>query len=113
MSFCEHCQYGKSHKLQFTASATVSSQPLEIVHSDVWGPSPILSVTGFRYYLIFIDDFSRYTWFFPLKCKSDVFTTFLSFKLQVEKLLAYSIKCLRTDGRGEFMNALFQDFFYC
>lgn len=63
MSFCDHCQYGKSRKLLFPISAFVSSQPLEIVHSDVWGPSPILFVNGFKYYLIFID-YSRYTWFF-------------------------------------------------
>ena len=55
MSFCDHCQYGKSHKLPFPISPSVSSQPLEIVHSDVWGPSPVLSVNGFKYYLIFID----------------------------------------------------------
>lgn len=107
LSFCEQCQFGKSHKLPFLHSVFASSRPLELVHSDVWGPSPIVSVSGFRYYLVFVDDFSKYTWFFPLVYKSNVFYTFLHFKFQIEKMLASSIKCLRINGGGEFMNAQF------
>eukprot|EP00268_Persea_americana_P046955 TRINITY_DN4858_c1_g1_i16.p1 TRINITY_DN4858_c1_g1~~TRINITY_DN4858_c1_g1_i16.p1 ORF type:complete len:282 (-),score=40.59 TRINITY_DN4858_c1_g1_i16:329-1174(-) len=110
LSFCQHCQFGKSHKLPFSLSDSVSSQPFEIVHSDLWGPSHVLSVGGFRYYLIFIDGFSRFSWFYPLKCKSDAFSVFLSFKLLVENLLDSRIKCLRTDGGGEFVHTQFHNF---
>lgn len=86
--FCEYCQFGKSCKLSFAASDTVTTSPLEVVHSDVWGPSPLLSVCGFRYYVVFVDDYSKYTWLFPIHCKSNVFS---SFKLKICFLLALSI----------------------
>lgn len=37
--------------------------PLEIMHCDLWGPGPVTSNQGFQYYVIFVDDNSRYTWF--------------------------------------------------
>lgn len=63
------------HKLPFTTSTLQSSQPLDIIFSDVW-TSPIISNDGFRYYVIFVDFFTRYTWLYPLKQKSYVFTVF-------------------------------------
>lgn len=56
----------KSHKLPFARSESVSSEPFELVHMDVWGPSPVPSNKGFRYYLLVIDDYTRYSWLFPL-----------------------------------------------
>lgn len=56
-SFCEYCKYGKSCKLPFTISKIVTKQPLELIHSDVWGPAPTSSICGFQYYVLFIDDF--------------------------------------------------------
>ncbi|KAJ4753743.1 hypothetical protein LUZ62_088148 [Rhynchospora pubera] len=99
---CHNCLMAKSHRLPFVNSSSVSSFPLELVHSDVWGPSPIVSNNGFRYYVIFIDDFSRFTWIYFLKCKSDVLHVFTRFKAQVENLFETSIKTLRTDGGTEY-----------
>jgi hypothetical protein len=53
----------------------VSSQPLELVFSDVWGPAP-KSVGRYKYYVSFIDDFSKFTWIYLLKKKLDVFQVF-------------------------------------
>ncbi|PKU82566.1 Retrovirus-related Pol polyprotein from transposon TNT 1-94 [Dendrobium catenatum] len=83
---------------------------LSLIHSDVWGPAPVDSVQGYRYYVIFIDDFSRFTWLFPLRQKSEVFETFVSFKNQVEKYTAHTIKTIRTDGGTEFLNNNFNQF---
>ena len=49
--------------------------PFEIIHSDVWGPSPVLSNLGFKYFTLFIDDFTCFIWLFPLYNKSDDFTS--------------------------------------
>ena len=49
---------------------------LELVHTDVWGPSPVTSLGGSRYYVTFIDDSSRKSWVYFLKNKSDVSETF-------------------------------------
>lgn len=55
---CHSCPMGKSHKLPFPLSVSRSSSPLQLVHSDVW-TSPSFSINGFKYYVVFIDDFSR------------------------------------------------------
>lgn len=64
--FCEHCLHGKMCKLPFSRSVSTTEFPLKIVHSDVWGPALEISVNGHKYYVSFVDDMSRYTWFFPL-----------------------------------------------
>lgn len=74
-----------------------STKPLELIHSDVWGPAPILSHFGFSYYLIFIDDFSKYTWLFPLKQKSDVLSIFAEFHIKVEKQFSEKILSFQSD----------------
>ncbi|KAI0494867.1 hypothetical protein KFK09_025013 [Dendrobium nobile] len=107
---CTACELSKSHKLPFTTSSTRSLAVLDLVHSDVWGPSPILSLFGYKYYVLFIDDFSRFTWLYPLKLKSDVPSVFSHFKAQVERQFNKQIKCFRTDGGGEYLSTAFQNF---
>lgn len=109
--FCVPCQLGKSSSLPFVASESSSTRPLELIHSDVWGPAPIMSVTGFKNHVMFFDDFTRYTWLFPIQCKSEVFSVFLSFKLQVENMLSLKIQCFRSDGGGEYVNHKFKKLF--
>ena len=56
--------------------------PLELVYFDLWGPTPVVYVQGFRYYILLVDAYTRYTWIYPLKFKSDalsIFTTFHKF----------------------------------
>jgi histone deacetylase 1/2 len=60
---CDACQRGKSHQLSYPVSTSVSSQPLELIFSDVWGAAPE-SAGRFKYYVSFIDDFSKFTWIY-------------------------------------------------
>lgn len=69
-----------------------------------------MSVSGYRYYLIFVDDYTKYCWFFPLKCKFEVFQTFIEFKAFVENMLNTSIAVLRSDSGGEFLSSVFTQF---
>jgi len=62
-SSCTSCQLGKSKSLPFSDVEHLCTLPLQLVHSDVW-LSPVVSNSGFKYYVSFIDDFSRYTWVF-------------------------------------------------
>ena len=62
---CEACQLGKSHRLYFATTYTKTTHVLELIHTNLWGPSPFLSKNGYKYYIIFIDDYSRYTWIYP------------------------------------------------
>jgi transposase InsO family protein len=100
-SFCEPCQLAKRKRLPFHKSTRESTFPFQLVHSDVW-QSPVISLSGFRYYVIFIDDYSRFSWLFPLKLKSDVHDCFLQFKCMAENLLSRPIKSFQSDGGGEY-----------
>jgi hypothetical protein len=78
-TICPACQHDKSHQLPFLSSETKSTVPLELIFYDVWGPSPILSNNGACFYVIFVDHFSKFTWIYPIACKSDVFSIFPKF----------------------------------
>ena len=109
VTFCESCLLGKSTRLPFNVSKSISQFPLQLLHSDVWC-SPIISNEGFRYYLLFVDDYSRYSWIFPMKNKSQVFEFFVEFKAKVEKLFYLSIKTLQCDEGDEYKSHAFQNF---
>jgi histone deacetylase 1/2 len=83
---CDACQCAKSHQLSYTASSRVSTAPLELIHSDVWGPARVSS-GGYKYYVSFVDDYSRFCWIYLLKHKSDVEQVFYAFQAHVERLL--------------------------
>lgn len=108
-SICDACQKAKSHQLTYPRSHSVSSFPLQLVFSDVWGPAP-KSVGHYQYYVSFIDDFSKFTWVFLLKNRSDVFQVFLNFQQLVERLLNRKIITMQTDWGGEYkkLNSFFQ-----
>ena len=106
-SICEACRLGKSSKLLFDESVFHSSRSLERIHCDVWGPAPTLSVQGYKYYVVFIDNFSRFSWIYPLKLKSDVFSKFKLFQQQSENAFNQRISIFQSDGGGKFVN---QDF---
>ena len=99
---CDACKMGKMHKLHFPITETKTKNPLELLHTDLWGPSPTPSIQGYKYYISFVDDFTRFTWIFPLKTKADTFQVFIIFKAQVEKQLDKPIKCLQSDWGGEY-----------
>ena len=71
--------------MKFITSTKRSKNVLEYMHPDVWGPAPVESLGGARYFVTFIDDFSRKVWVFFLKHKSEVFEKFKSWKARVEK----------------------------
>jgi hypothetical protein len=58
--FCIPCHLAKSSKLPFCDSSRVTSTPLELIHSNIW-ISLVLPTNGYKYYIIFVDDFSSYT----------------------------------------------------
>ena len=100
---CSSCYCAKSHKLPFSNHHIRSTRPLELIYSDVWGPTPIRSLDGYLYYVIFIDHFSKYVWLYPMKNKSDVFNIFAQFKTIVEKHFNLPILTFFSDNGGEFV----------
>lgn len=104
---CEPCHLGKSTRLSFSASDFVASKPLQRIHCDLWGPAPSVSVQGFRFYVILIDSWSRFCWFYPLKRKYDFFNTFVAFQRMVENQFSTKIGTFQSDGGGEFTSNQF------
>ncbi|RVW96404.1 Retrovirus-related Pol polyprotein from transposon TNT 1-94 [Vitis vinifera] len=102
----------KQKKVSFLkTSRTPKAEKLELVHTDLWGPSPVASLGGSRYYITFIDDSSRKVWVYFLKNKSDVFETFKKWKAMVETETGLKVKCLRSDNGGEYIDGGFSE--YC
>uniref|UniRef100_A0A803PEH4 Integrase catalytic domain-containing protein n=1 Tax=Cannabis sativa TaxID=3483 RepID=A0A803PEH4_CANSA len=99
---CDACQYGKAHALPFRSSNTRAKSVLDLIHTDLWGPAPIASNINHHYYIHFVDDYSRYTWLYPLKLKSDALAAFIQFKALVENQFYKKIKSLRSDSGGEY-----------
>lgn len=110
MDFCEHCVYGKAHRVQFASSKHRSRDILDYVHTDVWGPATVTSKGGSRYYVTFIDDHSRYAWIYFLKHKNEVFDTFKKWKAMVENRTEKKLKTLRSDNGTEYTDGAFKEF---
>jgi hypothetical protein len=93
---CDACQMGKSHQLPYPRSTSVSTSPLDLVFSDVWGPVPS-SIGRNSYYVSFIDDYSKFTWVYFLRHKSKVFQCFRDFQQLVERQSDQKILAMQTD----------------
>ena len=94
---CDACFSSKSHRLPYSHSLHQTIKPLEIIHSDLWGPSPVISLSGNRYYVIFVDDFTTYTCLYRLKLKSDVLQSFINFQHRVERQFNLKIINFQSD----------------
>ena len=90
------CARGKNIKNPFLKSETKTKGTLELIHSDVCGPVPSTYLSGNEYYVTFIYDYSRKTWIYFLKNKSEVFGKFKGFKALIENHSENKIKTLRS-----------------
>jgi hypothetical protein len=107
--FCHACQLGKHISLPFCSSSHRAEYPFDLIHLDLW-TSPVVSVSGSKYYLVILDDFTHYLWTFPLKLKSDTFTTLSHFFAYVYTQFARTIKAIQCNNGREFDNSS-TDFF--
>jgi len=72
--------------------------------------SPVVSNDGYLYYVLFIDNFSRFSWIYPLHHKSETFACFVKFKCLVENLISKKIKAFQSNGGGDFTSNQFKEF---
>jgi hypothetical protein len=107
---CHACRLGKHVRLPFSESTHISSFPFQLLHCDVW-TSPIMSNSGYKFYLVILDDFSHYVWTFPLRHKSDVLPTLISFHAFVGTQFQCAIQCFQTDNGREFDNSASRAFY--
>ena len=121
---CHGCAVGKSKRVPFPKkSDRKTTRPLELVHSDVCGPFHVDSVGGSRYFVTFVDDYSRYVTVFMIKSKSEAFDKFVDFVImsenkfgvkvqdfELEGELGLKLKKFRSDGGGEYISNRFLEF---
>jgi len=98
---CQACPLGKSSRLSLRPPGHKTSAPLELIFSDVWGPAPMFSSDGFRYFVSFVDAHTKHIWYYPLVAKSDVFSIFQCFQTLVERQFSLKIKSVQTDWGSE------------
>ena len=107
-SCCDICHFSKQKKLPFTASTHVSTHPFDLLHCDLWGPFATNTVDGFRFFLTIVDDFTRCTWVYLLKHKSETQVYLPQFASMVSTQFNCKVKTIRSDNGTEFY---LKDFF--
>ena len=102
LDFCEGCVEGKMSRKPFKPVKGIkSTEKLQIVHSDVCGPMSVESFNGHRYFVTFIDDYSRSVKVYSIKHKSEVLQKFMEFEAAATNKVGRKIGNLRTDNGGE------------
>jgi hypothetical protein len=107
---CEVCFKAKQKRKIIRIPVKPTTRPYELVHSDLCGPFTTPSLGGKRYYIVFIDDYSRYTEVYLLADKRAETCTGAFQQYQAHaKARGFDIKRFRCDnGKGEYDNALFR-----
>lgn len=106
---CLICPLAKQSELPFLKSYHATSEIFELVHGDVWGPFGEETMTGCKYFLTLVDDFSRITWAFLMRTKSETISHMKIFVKMVETQFGRKIKMFRTDNGGEFFSKQMDD----
>ena len=109
---CNGCQVGKQTRTKMPKEATFqATKILQLVHSNVCGPFRTSSLGGARYFVTFIEDYSRKTWIYFLANKSQVLTKFQHLVNFLKNSTGKLTQTLRTDNGGEYTSSAFHD--YC
>jgi hypothetical protein len=107
--FCHACQLGKHTILPFSSSSSHAKKAFDLLHLDIW-TSPVISVSGSKYYLVILDDFTHYLWNFLLKQKSDTLTTLSNFFAYVATQFSCTVKAIQCINRRGLDNSSTQTF---
>jgi Integrase core domain/GAG-pre-integrase domain len=109
---CRGCTVGKQRRLPFPQEANFrASEILELLHGDLCGPITPSTPAGNRFFLLLVDDYSRYMWIVLMKNKNQAFSSFKEVKEAIEVEKGAKLKAFRTDRGGEFRSDEFIE--YC
>jgi transposase InsO family protein len=101
--FCDFCVLTKQRRLPFPQQSTFwAKERLELVHRDLCGPVTSATPGGWRYFLLLVDDLSRYMWVVVLSSKWETMDTIRRAQATVEAECGRKLRVLRTDNGGEF-----------
>jgi len=97
-------------RLPFSVSSSRATNKFDLIHCDLW-TSPIVSVSGYKYYLVILDDYSHHLWTFPLRLKFDTYSTLTHFFAYVRTQFGAPVKAIQCDNGKEFDNSSARTFF--
>ncbi|XP_043693323.1 uncharacterized protein LOC122643810 [Telopea speciosissima] len=107
---CGPCQKGKQTRAIYKLKEHNASKPLDLIHTDLRGPMRTQAIRGERYFMLLIDEYSRMTWVFFLKDKTEALHSLKVFKKRVENETGKTIKCIKSDQGKEFTWSAFTEF---
>ncbi|KAF8750124.1 Encoded by [Rhizoctonia solani] len=106
---CNECALAKVCRSLFLPSASIAAAPLELVHLDLCGPFPHL-VGGSKYWMILLDDATRYCWVLPLKSKSNAFEAFKAWHKRVTTQTGHVLKVLCSNNGSKYFSAQWSNY---
>ena len=101
-NICKSCQLSKQTRTNFKTKEHSTSKPIDLIHTNLCGLSRTQTLQNERYFMFFINDFTRMVWVTFLKEKSEAFDKFRIFKPLAENESENKIKCLCSYNGGEF-----------
>ncbi|GKB41617.1 ribonuclease H-like domain-containing protein [Tanacetum coccineum] len=108
---CVACLKGKQHKASCKSKIQNSiTQPLFMLHMDLFGPTFVSSLLNKKYCLVVTDDYSIFTWVFFLAYKDKTSGILKSFITEIENLVDKKVKIIRCDNETEFKNRVMSEF---
>jgi transposase InsO family protein len=108
---CSACQVGKQVGAQHPhKNIMTTDRPLELLHMDLFGPIAYISISGSKYCLVIVDDYSRFTWVFFLQDKSQTQESLKGFLRRAQNEFGLKIKKIRSDNGTEFKNSQIEGF---
>ena len=106
------CEKGKMKKATHRPKPEQGSKrPLSLLHMDLCGPMKVQSLSGKKYVLVIVDDFSRYNWVKILKSKDETSGQIISFTKTIQVSLQLTIHSVRTDKGTKFINNILRSFY--
>ena len=108
---CEVCELAKHERSVFRAHPYKKSTPFTLIHSDIWGPSRVPNLSNTRWFISFIDDYSKLCWIYLIKEKSKTFSIFKQFHSMVQTQFNSKIKIVCTDNGTDYFSNILRSYF--
>jgi hypothetical protein len=106
---CGACEFGQHTRTSYVSRGIRSISPFVLIHSDVW-ICHVISISGMKYFVTFIDWYSRMTWVYLMRHKNEVFRCFQDFYAYVKNQFNTYVQVIRTDNGTEYVNKEFGTF---
>ena len=98
--------------MPFHNSESMSIDIFDLIHYNVWGPSPINSIGESRYFVVFVDGYSHYSWVSLMSSRDELLNIYRNFVNMVKNQFSKTIKVFRFDNAREFIQHAFEHILY-